>query len=208
MLYISGAIVYADPGLPLQKESYPLGWSGLGGFYGFSKLLAEDTLMRLRQQRLKLCVLRPTSIYGHGMGTDKMVSRFLETAARGGVIGLSHPVDDRVDIVHASDVSEAVVASLKAECYETLNVSSGKPVSILELAEACVAVAGSGRIEIRGDRPAKYKPAVKYSLDISRAGKIIHWRPYVDLHKGLSMLLRRQLLLTTRAANGRCQGHL
>ena len=38
------------------------------------------------------------------------------------------------------------MAALKHECWETLNVSSGKPVSIVELAEACVAVAGSGRI--------------------------------------------------------------
>lgn len=194
LLYISGAIVYADPCVPLQKESAPLGWSGLGGFYGFSKLLAEDVLIRLRQQGLKLCVLRPTSIYGHGIGADKMVPRFLATAAKNEVIELSQPVEDRVDIVHAADVADASVAALKNECWDTLNISSGHPVSIIELAEACVAVAGSGRIEIKGELPANYKASVKYSLDISRASQFIDWRPRIDVRKGLSMLMHGQRL--------------
>lgn len=197
LLYISGAIVYADPCQPLQNESAPLGWSGLGGFYGLSKLLAEDVLMRLRQQGLNLSVLRPTSIYGHGIGADKMVSRFLATAVTGNAIELSQPVGDRVDLVHAADVSDAAVASLKNECWETLNVSSGKPVSILELAEACVYVAGSGRIEVRGEPPANHKTSVKYSLDISLAAERIHWQPRIDMHKGLSMLLHGQCLATS-----------
>lgn len=197
LLYVSGAIVYADPRAPLQKESAPLGWSGLGGFYGFSKLLAEDVVMRLRQQGLKLCVLRPTSIYGHGIGADKMVPRFLAVAARNEVIELSQPVEDRVDIVHAADVSEATVAALKHECWETLNVSSGKPVSILELAEACVAVAGRGRIEIKGELPANYQTSVTYSLDIGRAAERIHWQPNIDVRKGLTMLLHGQCLPTS-----------
>ena len=197
LLYVSGAIVYADPCAPLQKESAPLGWSGLGGFYGFSKLLAEDLMMRLRQQGLKLCVLRPTSIYGDGIGTNTMVSRFLSTAAINEVIELSQPVEDRVDIVHASDVSDAAVAALKHECWETLNISSGRPVSIIELAEACVAVAKNGRIEIKGELPANYKSLVKYSLDISRASERIQWQPRVDAHLGLTMLLRGQCQRTS-----------
>lgn len=195
LLYISGAIVYADPCEPLQNESAPLGWSGLGGLYGFSKLLAEDVLMRLRQQGLKLCVLRPTSIYGHGIPADKMVPRFLATAVRNEAIELSQPVEDRVDIVHAADVSDATVAALKKECWETLNVASGSPVSIIELAEACVAVAGQGCIEIKGRAPENYKASVMYSLDISRADKCIDWRPRVDVRKGLAMLMNEQCVL-------------
>jgi UDP-glucose 4-epimerase len=197
LLYVSGAIVYADPCAPLQKESAPLGWSGLGGFYGFSKLLAEDVVMRLREQGLKLCVLRPTSIYGHGIGADKMAPRFLAAAARHEVIELSQPIEDRVDIVHAADVSDATVAALKYECWETLNVSSGKPVSIFELAEACVAVAGSGRIEIKGELPTNYKASVRYSLDIGRASERIHWQPRIDVRKGLTMLMHGQCLPTS-----------
>ena len=196
LLYVSGAIVYADPYAPLQKESAPLGYNGLGGFYGFSKLLAEGVMLRLREQGLKLSVLRPTSIYGHGMGASMMVSRFLANAARNEVIELSQPVNDRVDIIHAADVSRAIVAALEHECWEILNVSSGTPVSVVELADACVAVAGGGRIEIRGQLPAHYESSEKYSLDIERARESIHWQPKIDLGKGLTMLMQGQCLPT------------
>lgn len=192
LLYVSGAIVYADPDAPLQSESAPLGWSGLGGYYGLSKLLAEDVLMRLRQQGLQLCILRPTSIYGHGIDADKMVPRFLATAVRNDVIELMQPVNDRVDIVHAADVAEATVAALKDECWETLNVSSGNPLSIRQIAEACVAVAGKGRVEIKGEAPADYRASVKYSLDITYARERIRWQPRIDVRTGLSLLMRGQ----------------
>jgi len=194
LLYISGAIVYADSCALMQKESALLGWSGLGGFYGFSKLLAEDMLIRLRQRGLKLCVLRPTSIYGHGIDGDKMVPRFLTAATKNEVIDLVLPVDDRVDIVHASDVASATLLSLERECWDTLNISSGKPVSVIELAEACVEVAGGGCIEIKGELPLDYKALVRFSLDITRARECIGWQPRIDVHKGLSMLMRGQCI--------------
>lgn len=194
LVYVSGAIVYADPCASLQKESAELGWSGLGGFYGFSKLLAEDVLMRLRQQGLKLAVLRPTSIYGQGITAEKMVRRFLSVAAAGDVIELVQPVEDRIDIVHAADVSSATVAVLERECWDTLNVSSGKPISVRELAAACLAVAGRGSVSIGGALPADYRPATKYSLDITRARDRLGWQPQIDVRTGLAMLLRGQYL--------------
>jgi len=126
-----------------------------------------------------------------------MVSRFLSTAVRNEVIELSQPVEDRIDIVHASDVSDAAVAALKHECWETLNVSSGKPLSIIELAEACVAVAENGRIKIKGELAANYKSLVKYSLDISRASERIQWQPRIDARLGLTMLLRGECQWTS-----------
>lgn len=193
-LHISGAIVYANPHALLQKESAPLGWSGLGGLYGFSKLLAENVLVSLRQQGLKLCILRPTSIYGYGIGSEKMVSRLLTRASRNEVIELRQPVNERIDFVHASDVSAAAVAALKGECWQTLNVSSGEPISIIDLAEACITVAGGGHIEVSGDIPSNCEISVTYSLDIARAEKYINWRPCIGIYKGLRMLMQRQCL--------------
>ncbi len=198
LAYISGAIVYADPCLPMQDESAELGWSGLGGFYGLSKLLAEDVLARLRPKGLKLALIRPTSIYGQGIGEEKMVRRFLSIAARDGVIELNEPTEDRVDLVHAADVASATVAVLVRECWDTLNVSSGNPVSIKTLAQACVDVAGSGRISVTGQTPPGYKPSVKFSLNISRAQERLGWTPGIGIHQGLEMLLREQYLADPR----------
>ena len=192
MVYISGAIVYANPFAPLQDELSELGWSGLGGFYGFSKLLAEDALMRLRQQGLKVAIIRPTSIYGHGIDKEKMVSRFLTTAAADGVIELIEPIEDQVDLVHAADVASATLAVLRHESWDIFNVSSGHPVSISELAKECLGVAGCGSISISGKRQTSYQSRVTYSLDTTRAQERLGWQPAIDIRKGLEMLLHRQ----------------
>jgi len=192
MVYISGAIVYANPFTPLQDELSELGWSGLGGFYGFSKLLAEDVLMRLRQQGLKVAIIRPTSIYGHGIDKEKMVARFLTTATADGVIELIEPIEDQVDLVHAADVASATLAVLKHESWDIFNVSSGRPVSISELAEECLGVAGCGSISISGKCQTGYQSRVTYSLDTTRAQERLGWQPAIDIRKGLEMLLHRQ----------------
>lgn len=196
LLLISGAIVYANPLASKQHESALMGCNGLGGFYGLSKLLSEYVLNPLREKGLKLCVLRPSSIYGFGISKDKMVARFLGNAIRGENIILNHPVNDRVDIVHAADVANATIAAIKNECWETMNISSGNPVSIIELAKACVAVTGKGRIEIQGKFYLNYEPSTTYSLDISRAYERLKWQPCVETTKGLKMLMHGQCLLT------------
>ena len=192
MVYVSSAIVYANPYALLQDELSELGSNGLGGFYSFSKLLAEDVLMRLRQQGLKVAIIRPTSIYGYGIDKEKMVSRFLTSAAAGKVIELIEPIEDQVDLIHAADVANAMLAVLKHESWDIFNVSSGHPVSIIELAEECLGVAGCGSISISGKRQISYQSKVTCSLDTTRAQERLGWQPEIDIHKGLEMLLNRQ----------------
>lgn len=194
VIYISGAIVYSDSLAPEQNESAPLGGSGEGGFYGFSKLLAEDVLLRLQQQGLKLAVVRPTSIYGFGITKEKMVRRFLAIAEAGGVIELIQPVDDRIDLVHAADVSRAVVAILKRNCWEIFNLSSGNPISIKDLAIECISLTGKGSILISGETPLGYKPQSKYSLNSEQAASRLGWLPEIDIRQGINMLLQGRIL--------------
>ena len=80
LIYISGGISYYDPHATNISEDAELGWSGLGGCYGLSKLLGEDALKRLRKRGLKLAILRASSIYGAGMKSNKVISRFIENA--------------------------------------------------------------------------------------------------------------------------------
>ena len=119
VIYISGAIVYADILKEMQTEKAPRGWHGYGGFYGFSKLLGEDILFRLKEQGLKISILRPTSIYGLGMPSESLVSSFFSKASSGEVIEISNPIEDKVDLIHASDVANAVKLVIKKQKNES-----------------------------------------------------------------------------------------
>ena len=194
IIYISGAIVYEDSHALLQRESADTGWKGLGGFYGFSKLLAEDVMLRLRQQGLRIAILRPTSIYGKNLNNKKLVQRFLELAVSDKTIELFAPTEDQVDLIHAADVARAVILVLKHNKWDTFNLSSANPISIKELAQACIDVAGKGQISIVGQTKANYRPTVMYSLDSEYAAESLQWRPLVGIHLGLNMMLDDRFL--------------
>lgn len=190
VVHISSSTVYADTTSDNLSEDAPLGWSGLGGFYGFSKLLAEDAFKRLAQQGLRLAVVRPSSLYGFGLPATKMASSFLATAGNGGVIELTPPVHDRVDFVHAADVALAILAILKAEAWDTFNIAAGNAVSIKGLAEACVAVAGRGSVSINDGRVQARDHITRFALNTDRAKCRLGWQPQFDIKRGLSMMLQ------------------
>jgi UDP-glucose 4-epimerase len=193
VVHISGAIVYAEHDREGLTEDAELGWSGLGGFYGFSKLLSEDVFKRLAQQGLNLAVVRPTSIYGYGLSADKMACHFLTMAKEGKAIELAHPVDDRVDFIHAADVALAILAILEADAWDTFNIASGHAISIRELAEACVLVAGRGSVLINEDLAQTRDPIIRYALNIDRAKNKLGWHPQFDIERGLRMMFQECL---------------
>jgi UDP-glucose 4-epimerase len=190
VVHVSSASVYADTMSEGLREDALLGWSGLGGFYGLTKLLAEDLFARLRQCGLNCAIVRPSSLYGFGLPADKMISRFSATARDGGVISLIPPVDDRVDLIHAADVSRAIVAILEAEAWDTFNIASGRPASIKDVADACVSATGRGRVVISDGRAPERGPITRFALDSGRAHDRLGWRPQVDIERGVRMMVR------------------
>jgi UDP-glucose 4-epimerase len=197
LIYISGAIVYADPYASYQSESGQTGWNALGGYYGFSKLLGERILSKLREQGLRLCILRPSSIYGYGLPKQKMVTRLINAAARNETVEINEPLNQRIDLVHASDVAAATLSVIKNEFWGTINVSAGKTTSITEIAEACLNVTGKGVIVRKGLPNHEEKIREIFSLNIELAGKEIQWAPKIEISAGLAMMIRQQYVPTT-----------
>lgn len=196
LIYVSGAIVYADPNRPGICEDAPLGWSGLGGIYGLSKLLAEDQLRRERDLGLRLAILRPSSIYGCGLGTEKIIPLFLSKALVGSAIELTEPVSDRVDLVHAADVADAVVKVMQQEAWSTFNIGAGRGTSMLELAEMCVAVAGKGTVIVKQGNGQSIRPPVsRFGLDCRSAQQSLGWTAQVGLRAGIGALLAGRVVV-------------
>jgi len=194
LVFISSASVYADPDSGHLSEDAPLGANQLGGFYGMTKLMAEDILGRYRLRGLKLAVVRPSSLYGYGGPAAKMIYKFLDLAARGETIDLIPPVDDRVDFLHAADLSGAVVGVLKRACWDTLNIASERPVSIRELALACVEVTGRGSVRVQEAEPSERAPLRRLFLNATAARERLGWRSTIGIQQGLEMVFCGQLV--------------
>lgn len=192
LIFLSGGIVYgADCSRPIS-ESCPRSITPEGGFYGLTKVLAEIVLENLLPSGLKLCVLRPSSIYGIGLAANKTIPAFMATAARGEAIHLRPPVEDSINLIHASDIARAMLAAAEREALGTFNIAADRLTTLLELARTIATVCGRGSdMVVTGQEPAR--PAIdRFPLDCSKALAELGFRADVSLTDGL-MRLRKGL---------------
>jgi UDP-glucose 4-epimerase len=193
LVYISGAIVYENPYSKNIKESCLKGWSQHGGFYGLSKLLADDFLEREIKAGLKVSILRPSSIYGFGLKPGKLITTFLSELSNNRPILLKNPIDDCIDFIHAADVSSAVSLVLQNKQWDVFNLSSGCCTSIIDLAEECISVFGFGYIETSSEI-VRDKANYLFNLDTTKAKTKLDWSPVVSLNKGIQSILDQKII--------------
>jgi nucleoside-diphosphate-sugar epimerase len=196
LIFISSGSVYANPDSGFLVESAPLGFNRLSGFYGASKLIAEDIFRRYESSGLKLVIIRPSSLYGFGGSKNIMIYKFLGQAVIGKTIELVQPIDDQIDFLHAADLSEVIIRVIRKHSWgHTFNVSSGVPASIYEVASICVEVAGKGSVVVLGDdEKSTRQPIKRFFLDSSAARKELDWTPKVGLRQGIEFVQAGKLL--------------
>ena len=192
MIFISGATVYEPIDGRRLDEDDGLAWYGaVGGMYGHSKLLAEAAIWPLRRAGLSLSVLRPSSIYGLGMASSKLIPMWLAAADRGEAIKIAPPLCDSVDLVHAADVAEAVGLTLERREWGTFNIASGTAYNLVEIAKACISVAGRGSIDA-ADGGENRAPTIRFALDTARARGVLGFQARIGLEQGLKLMRQRQ----------------
>ncbi len=187
VVFISGATVYAWTGNPALKEDAEKTSRPSSGLYGLSKLLGEQALDSLAAQGLRLCTLRPASVYGAGIPQGRMVADLLGKASRGEDIVLRAPARDHFSLVHAADVAGAVLGALSEEAWDVFNVGGPPPASIVDIACTCVVVAGRGKVVLPelDDAPG----TLQYGLDSRKAAVKIGYTARVGLEEGLRRTL-------------------
>lgn len=191
LVFLSGAIVYKDiekRGIVENDERLYNAASCIGGFYGYSKLMAEDVFSHLASLGLKVCILRPSSIYGTGLPESKMISKFLRVATTGGTIELAPPVDDQVNLIHASDVAKAMWQACVHEAWGEYNIGEDM-YSVLDIAKTCVSVVGKGSVEASKDDGTK-AGKVRFELNCRKASRSFEFSPSVTLREGLRLVLK------------------
>tara|TARA_Y100000590_G_C15688569_1_gene1002562 strand:+ start:634 stop:1530 length:897 start_codon:yes stop_codon:yes gene_type:complete len=191
--FVSSSTVYRDPHSLNIFETDEKTAKNFGGLYGFSKLLAEQILSHYTAYGLKLVILRPSSIYGVGLGEDKLVKNFLAKAERAEVIELDSRVDaaNAVNFVHASDVAWAAMRSLENAVWGEYNIPGPKCYTIEELAQSCVKLVKKGKVVIKEEGIEDSTPFVRFDLDYTNARKVFGYEPSIDLEEGLSMILNQ-----------------
>ena len=142
---------------------------------------------------LRAVSLRLTNTYGqrHMMKHSKQgfLNWFIRLAIDDQDITIYEPGAQKRDFNYVDDVVEAMLlaaASDKAD-GEIFNLGSGIPVSVKEIAEMIVKIAGTGRVKcIPYPKEIKAIEIGDYYADFSKITKALFWKPKVSLEEGLN----------------------
>jgi UDP-glucuronate decarboxylase len=190
IMQASTSEVYGDPEIHPQPESY---WGnvnpiGRRSCYDEGKRCAETLFMDYRRQHnMPVKIVRIFNTYGPRMHPDdgRVVSNFILQALRGEPITLYGDGKQTRSFCYVDDMVEGFLRFMATEPDFTGPINMGNPdeVTILELAESIVELAGSkSSFDFRplpSDDPKQRKP------DITAARERLGWEPQTGLKDGL-----------------------
>lgn len=184
VIYASSASVYGELDKPAVETQTPKPLN----YYGYTKLEAEKICLE-HVDEVDATVLRLFNVYGERARAG-VIKNFIESAFSKKPLQVYGDGESVRDFVYVKDVAEAFYKaySVEGSAGKIINIGSGKPVKIKQLAEYVSAIAGTG---ITYCEPRINE--VRYSVaDISYAEKILSWKPKNDLFRWISEKLRKQ----------------
>jgi nucleoside-diphosphate-sugar epimerase len=178
-LYISSSMVYGDFTDDVTESAV----CRPQGQYGIMKL-AGEWLVRdyTRSTGMAHTIIRPSAVYGEYDVEDRVVSKFLLTAMRGGVIKVNGATET-LDFTYVEDAADGIVAAaLSANTNnKTYNITKSHSRTLLDAAKLAVTIVGQGTIEVR-DKDADFPS--RGALNIDAARRDFNYDPQVDVEEG------------------------
>jgi UDP-glucose 4-epimerase len=201
-VFISSSAVYGEPDyLPIDENHVTKPISP----YAESKLEAERFCMGFHEkQLLRAVVLRLFNVYGLRQGINDysgVITRFINRGKQGLPLVVYGDGSQTRDFVNVCDVVEAILSAVdnKVAEGEVFNIGSGDPISICDLAKAILELAGLN-LEIVCEKPRLGDITHSYTT-ISKAEKLLGYRPKVSLRDGLRTLLPENVLFVNEVLN-------
>jgi dTDP-glucose 4,6-dehydratase len=191
-LLASTSEVYGDPQVHPQPESY---WGhvnpiGPRGVYDEAKRYAEALTMAYhRQQGVDTAIIRIFNTYGPRMRPNdgRAIPTFLRQALTSKPITVFGEGKQTRSFTYVDDLVRGMIALAESGYHDPVNVGNPNEFTLLELAQAVIAVTGSSS-EIVFEALPTDDPQVRQP-DIALAKQILGWEPTVELRVGLQRTL-------------------
>jgi UDP-glucose 4-epimerase len=189
-VFVSSCAVYGEPVYLPVDEVHPVNPVSP---YARSKVAGERWCRVFGEKcGLETVVLRLFNVYGPRQRFNDysgVMTRFIERIKRHLPLIVYGDGSQTRDFVYVSDAVEAVLRALKCEgaAGEVFNVGCGRQVSIVDLAAAVLRLA-QANLDVVHEAPRAGD--VKHSVaDISKAERLLGFKPRFSLRDGLSALL-------------------
>lgn len=189
MLLASTSEVYGDPLIHPQPESYWGNVNPIGprGVYDEAKRFAEAMTMAYKRiHEVDVRIVRIFNTYGPRMRLDdgRVVPTFIRQALEGEPLTVFGDGSQTRCLTFVSDLVEGIYRLLLSDFGELVNIGSDREMSVREIAELIIRLAGGRSSIVSRDLP-KDDPKQRQP-DLTRARTILNWSMTVSAEDGLA----------------------
>ena len=188
-LLASTSEVYGDPREHPQSEGYRGHVNPVGprGVYDEAKRFAEAMTMAYRRfHGVDTGIARIFNTYGPRMrpGDGRVVSSFIVAALADGPLTVFGDGTQTRSFCYVDDMAAGLLALLDSDEADPVNLGNPEEITIVELADAVLAVTGSSSPVEHGDLPVD--DPVRRCPDTARARRLLGWSARIALEEGLA----------------------
>ncbi len=159
--------------------------------YGEAKFLASKLLLqKYKKNQFPIIILRLFQAYGPHQDVNRLIPIIINGCLKNEKIACSTGEQLR-DFVYIDDVIKAIFLSLKSKkaLGKIINIGFGRPKKVKNVIQMIKNIIGKGHPEFGKIKMRKDEIKVLYP-NLSKAKKILRWRPKVKLNNGLKKTIR------------------
>lgn len=193
VVFVSSSSLYGEQEkYPTDEEAKPNPMCP----YALTKLIGEQYCKLYEKlYGLQANYIRPFNVYGTRQNPRGVyagaVPVFVDKINRGEVPTITGHGNQARDFIYIDDVTEMMVVASKSEVYgEAFNAGSGTNISINKLFRMVCDLMGKKMEPFHG--PPVYEPKMTLA-DISKAERLLGWKPKVSLEEGLKRTIEGTL---------------
>jgi len=167
------------------KTSKPL------SVYSKSKYLAAKYLLKIhKKKKFPITIFRLYQVYGPRQDLNRFVPIVINSCIKNITFPCSNGQQYR-DFIYVTDVISAILKSFKKEKSngKIINLGTGKPIKIKNIIFLIRKITKKGNPQFGKINLRKEENLITYP-SISRAKKLLKWRPKINFRLGLSKTIR------------------
>jgi nucleoside-diphosphate-sugar epimerase len=137
---------------------------------------------------IDMTVFRYFSVYGPACRPDMSLLRFVQWIIEGRPVRINGDGRQSRDFTYIDDIANGTILGLKPVGYEIINLGADKPVALMEVVRVVEKITGrKAHIQFAPRHPADVQSTW---ANISKAARLLDWKPTVSFPEGMSELVR------------------
>lgn len=156
-------------------------------YYLSSKIAAEIVVKSFQNKNMNIKIIRPSSIYGHGMNQG-VVKKFLNKIIANEKLTISGFGNWGSDLIYVDDVAQAIISLIFKNFDGPINIGTGKLTTVKEIAYDLCNLLNSPYSLIEFDKKIKELDSLP-KIEMKMARELINFEP-ISFKKGINLMVK------------------